>query len=110
MKIVITISILFVSIFSTNLSARDWYEKSCTPTQKDKVRNYYVGGQYNKNHLHVGSDFIHITSDNNRSKPVTSGKANCSLLDQAISDVGGGGFAIPADVTTCLNAAKDFYC
>ena len=62
--------------------------------------------------MHVGSDFIHITSDNNRSKPVTSGKANCSLLDRAISDVGGGGYTKKGagDVATCLKAAKDFYC
>ena len=111
MKKAITITILFVSLFSNNLFAKGWY-KTCkgVATQKQDANRFYVGGKVNKNHLHVGSDFIAITSDNNNSKPVTSGIANCISLNQALSDVDDGGYASPGDVTTCLNAAIADYC
>ncbi|MBE0620504.1 MAG: hypothetical protein IH605_07940 [Burkholderiales bacterium] len=106
----ITISILISTMLcSTNVFARDWYEKFCTATQKDRDGNYYVGGAYNKYHMHVGSDFIAMFSKNNNSKPVAGGQANCDVLDQAIRDVAGGGYASPGDVTTCLNAARNNY-
>jgi hypothetical protein len=101
------IALVFVS---SNAFAKEWYEKSCTATQKDKIGNYYVGGQFNKAHLHIGPDFLSVFSNNNNSKPVTSGKANCDLLSQAIKDVDGGGYTSPNDVTVCLNAAHSYYC
>ncbi len=90
--------------------AKEWYEKSCTSSGKDKAGNWYVGGPYNKSHLHIGSDFLSVFSTNNNSKPETSGKVNCSLLNQAIKDVAGGGYTSPADVTTCLIAACETSC
>ena len=110
MKTLMTISVFAaILLWGTDVLAREWYEKGCTPTQKDKDGNYYVGGPYNKNHMHVGSTFVDITSNNNNSKPVTSGKENCNLINQAITDVPGGGFTSPNDVSTCLTAAKAFF-
>ena len=110
MNKVITVSILISTMLcSTSIFAKDWYEKSCTATQKDKAGNYYVGGQFNKSHLHIGPTFLSVFSSNNNSKPVTSGKENCAVLNQAIADVAGGGYASAGDVTACLNAAKTYY-
>ena len=110
MNKVITLSILISTMLcSTSIFAKDWYEKSCTLKQKDKAGNGYVGGAYNKYHLHIGSDFLSVYSKNNESKPVTKGIANCAGLGQAIADVAGGGYASAGDVTACLNAAKTNY-
>ena len=68
-------------------TAKTWYEKSCTSYGKDKAGNWYVGGPYNKSHLHIGSNFISVFSTNNNSKPETAGKANCTLLKAALGDV-----------------------
>lgn len=86
-------------------TAKTWYEKSCTSYGKDKAGNWYVGGPYNKSHLHIGSNFISVFSTNNNSKPETAGKANCTLLKAALGDVSGGGYSSAADVTACLQAA-----
>ena len=90
--------------------AKEWYEKSCTNSGKDKDGNWYVGGPYNKSHLHIGPNFLSIFSTNNKSKPETSGKVNCAVLNQAIQDVPDGDYKTPADVTTCLIAACQTSC
>jgi|JI8StandDraft_1071087.scaffolds.fasta_scaffold272194_2 hypothetical protein len=94
-------------LFGTNVFARTWYEKSCTPTQKDKDGNYYVGGSVNNYHLHIGTDFISVFSINNTSKPESNGKVNCDLLKKAVADHLGGGYKSPNDVVICLNAAME---
>ena len=110
MNKVITFSILISTMLcSTSIFAKDWYEKSCTLTEKDKAGNWYVGGERGKSHLHIGSGFISVYSQNNKSKLDTNGKENCTVLNQAIADVAGGGYASPADVTACLNAFKTQY-
>ena len=65
---------------------------------------------FNKSHLHIGPNFLSVFSNNNTSKPETSGKVNCAVLNQAIQDVPGGGYTTPADVTTCLVAACQTSC
>jgi len=105
-KVIPICIILSTMLFGTNVFARTWYEKSCTPTQKDKNGNFYVGGSVNNSHLHIGSDFISVFSNNNTSKPESNGKVNCAVLTKAIDDVAGGGYKSPNDVSVCLNAAK----
>jgi hypothetical protein len=104
---------LFAFVFlalCTHASAKEWYEKHCTPTQIARDGSYYVGGTYNKHHAHVGSTFVSIYSANNNSTPVNKNKANCAVLNQAIADVVGGGYDYPGDVSTCLIAACVHYC
>lgn len=96
--------------FCTHASAKDWYEKHCTPTQKANDGSYYVGGTYNKYHAHVGSTFVSTYSANNETTPVKQGRAYCAVLNRAIADVPGGEYATPADVSTCLVAACVNYC
>jgi hypothetical protein len=111
MKTAIHFIFLFSVLFSTNLFARDWYEKSCTPMQKDKDRTYYVGGESHKNHLHVGADFIHIRVNGGRgSKPMFNGNVNCSVLESAISGINANDFENAGAITQCLQAAKDKFC
>jgi len=111
MKRAITISILFMSLFSTNLFAKGWY-KTCkgVATEMQDSKRFYVGGAGNLNHLHVGSDFIHVRVNGRGPKPMTKGSVNCASLNDAISGIDDGGYASPDDVTTCLNAVKDDEC
>ncbi len=109
MKHLLIFAVAFFT-FCAHASAKDWYEKSCTPTQIAKDGSYYVGGTYNKYHAHVASTFVSLYSENNNSTPVNKNTANCAVLNQAIADVGGGGYASPADVSTCLIAACVNYC
>lgn len=107
---IVAIAAVLVAVGQGSVVAKEWYEKSCTATGKDKEGNWYVGGPFNKSHLHIGPNFLSVFSDNNNSKPETSGKVNCSLINQAIQDVPGGGYTSPGDVTTCLIAACEASC
>jgi hypothetical protein len=107
MKTLLSLALASLLLAPLSAQAKGWYDVCKTNNDglqvKDK-KNFYVGGSANNNHLHVGSNFIAITSTNNNSKPVTSGKANCALIKAAITDAPGGGYASLAHVQACLNA------
>lgn len=90
---------------STEASAKEWYEKSCTKTGNDQDMNWYVGGPGNKSHLHIGKDFVSVFSSNYNGKVEQGGKFNAANLNTAYSSAPDGGYTSLADVQTCLQAA-----
>lgn len=107
---IIAITAVLVVVGHGSAFAKEWYEKSCTKSGMDTDGNWYVGGPFNKYHLHIGPDFLSVHSDNNESKPETSGRVNCAVLNRAIKDVPAGGYTTPDEVTTCLIAACQTSC
>jgi len=106
--------IALLSFYPVIGSAKGWYDtcgKNKAENDLKQRGNFYVGGPYNKNHIHVGSDFLHVTSNVSNTKFLPEkDKFSCQEAGLLLKNLDKAGFDSPAAVRTCLEAVCTDYC
>lgn len=102
-------------IFSPAVAlAAGWYD-TCGKNKTENDRNqkgvFYVGGPYNKNHIHVGDNFLHVTSNVSNTKFLPQkDKFSCQDAGLLLKNLDTAGFDDAAAVRTCLEAVCTDFC
>ena len=95
-------------------SAAGWYDtcgKNKTQNEQGSKSNFYVGGPVNKNHIHVGDNFLHVTSNVSNTKFLPQkDKFSCQDAGLLLKNLDTAGFDDAAAVRTCLEAVCTDFC